>query len=132
VKDLTGRFDSQSILLPCLSLQHAARLCNGIYAGIENSLSDLHSQQGKQLIPMLRKYGGTEICWQSRCSIGPEASGCKAHDGYGLALLHDPRQPDQIILEVPQRGYCRGDRVFRPAKVIVNDLNHSPGARHAG
>lgn len=30
-----------------------------------------------------------------------------------------------------RRGYCRNDKVFRPAKVIVNDLRHSPGAGHA-
>jgi hypothetical protein len=30
-----------------------------------------------------------------------------------------------------QHGYCHGDKVFRPAKVIVNDLSYSPGVRHA-
>ena len=25
----------------------------------------------------------------------------------------------------------RGGKMFRPAKVIVNDLSHSPGANHA-
>ena len=48
-----------------------------------------------------------------------------------ISVRHDPCQPDQIILEVPQRGYCHGDKVFRPAKVIVNDLSHIPGVRHA-
>jgi molecular chaperone GrpE (heat shock protein) len=43
----------------------------------------------------------------------------------------DPYQPDQIVLEVTQRGYCRSDKVFRPAKVVVNDLSHSPGVSHA-
>ena len=54
------------------------------------------------------------------------------HRHEAVSVRHDPRQPDQIVLEVTQRGYCRGDKVFRPAKVIVNDLSHSPGARHAG
>jgi len=54
------------------------------------------------------------------------------HRHEAVALRHDRRQPDQIVLEVTQRGYCRGDHVFRPAKVIVNDLSHSPGAHHAG
>ena len=49
-----------------------------------------------------------------------------------ISVRHDPSQPDQIVLEVIQRGYCRGDKVFRPAKVIVNDLSQPPGACHAG
>jgi len=48
-----------------------------------------------------------------------------------VSVRHDPGQPDRIILEVTQRGYCRGDTVFRPAKVVVNDLSYSPGVRHA-
>jgi molecular chaperone GrpE len=49
-----------------------------------------------------------------------------------VSVRHDPYQPDQIILEVIQRGYYyRGDKVFRPAKVIVNDLSYFPGVRHA-
>ena len=54
------------------------------------------------------------------------------HRHEAVSVRHEPSQPDQIVLEVTQRGYCRGDKVFRPAKVIVNDLSHSPGARHAG
>ena len=54
------------------------------------------------------------------------------HRHEAVAVRQDPRQPDQTILEVTQRGYDRGDRVFRPAKVIVNDLRPSPGASHAG
>jgi molecular chaperone GrpE len=54
------------------------------------------------------------------------------HRHEAVSVRHDPHQPDQIILEVTQRGYGRGDKVFRPAKVIVNDLSHSPGAHHAG
>lgn len=48
-----------------------------------------------------------------------------------VAMRRDPSRPDRVVLEVTQRGYCRGDAMFRPAKVVVNDLNHSPGARHA-
>ena len=53
------------------------------------------------------------------------------HRHEAVSLRHDRSQPDHIVLEVIQRGYCRGDEVFRPAKVIVNDLGHSPGASHA-
>ena len=34
---------------------------------------------------------------------------------------HDPAQPDHAIIEVLQRGYRRGKKVFRPAKVVVNE-----------
>jgi molecular chaperone GrpE len=47
-----------------------------------------------------------------------------------VSVRNDPCRPDKIILEVVQRGYCRGDTVFRPAKVIVNDLSYFPGGRH--
>jgi len=42
-----------------------------------------------------------------------------------VSVRHDPSQPDQVILETFQRGYRRGDVVFRPAKVVVNDLRRS-------
>jgi molecular chaperone GrpE len=51
------------------------------------------------------------------------------HDA--VSVRHDPSQPDHVVLEVTRRGYCRGDKVFRPAKVIVNDLSYSPGVSHA-
>ena len=49
------------------------------------------------------------------------------HRHEAVALGHDPRQPDDVILKVIQRGYCRGDKVFRPAKVIVNGPGHPLG-----
>jgi len=55
-----------------------------------------------------------------------------SHRHEAVAVRHDPSQPDQIVSEVIQRGYCHGAKVFRPAKVIVNDLSQSPGANHAG
>jgi molecular chaperone GrpE len=54
------------------------------------------------------------------------------HRHEAVCVRHDPSQPDQLVLEVIQRGYCHGDKVIRPAKVIVNNLNHSPGSNHAG
>ena len=53
------------------------------------------------------------------------------HRHEAVSVRHDPYQPDQIILEVTQRGYCHNDKVFRPAKVIVNDLSYFPGVRDA-
>jgi molecular chaperone GrpE len=42
-----------------------------------------------------------------------------------VSVRHDPYQPDHLILETFQRGYRRGNEVFRPAKVVVNVLGHS-------
>ena len=53
------------------------------------------------------------------------------HRHEAVSLGHDPTQPEDVILKVIQRGYCRGDKVFRPAKVIVNDPGHSPGGGRA-
>jgi molecular chaperone GrpE (heat shock protein) len=39
-------------------------------------------------------------------------------------------KPDHAILEVFQRGYQRGEKVVRPAKVVVNDLKPSKQGRH--
>ena len=46
-------------------------------------------------------------------------------------VQQDPSPPDRIVLGVTQRGYCCGDRVFQPAKVIVNDLGRYSGERYA-
>ena len=43
------------------------------------------------------------------------------HYHEAIATLHDPSQPDQVILETSQRGYRRDNEVLRPAKVVVND-----------
>jgi molecular chaperone GrpE len=45
------------------------------------------------------------------------------HRQEAVALRHDSNQPDHTVVEVIQRGYRRGDELFRPAKVIVNDLS---------
>ncbi len=54
------------------------------------------------------------------------------HFQEAIATRRDPNQPDHIVLETFQRGYRRGDQVFRPAKVVVNDLGkEEPAARQA-
>jgi molecular chaperone GrpE len=53
------------------------------------------------------------------------------HRHEAVAVGQDPSQSDHLVLKVIQRGYCRGDKVFRPAKVIVNDLGHSSGGDRA-
>ena len=51
-----------------------------------------------------------------------------AHRHEAAFLRHDRSKPDHSVLEVIQRGYCRGEQVFRPAKVIVNDWSRSADA----
>lgn len=46
------------------------------------------------------------------------------HRHEAIRVGHEPSQPDQVVLETYQRGYRCGDQVFRPAKVVVNDLSH--------
>lgn len=52
------------------------------------------------------------------------------HQHEAISQRHDPTQPDHAILEVAQRGYRRGAKVFRPAKVVVNDLTPSKQNHH--
>jgi len=52
------------------------------------------------------------------------------HQHEALAPGHDPAKPDHAILELIQRGYRRGTKVVRPAKVVVNDLTEPKPARH--
>jgi len=101
---------------------------------LERALASVHSisseslHQGvtmtlQQLNQLLHRHGieAVDVVGQS---FDP-------HLHEAVSVRHDPRLPDQTILEVVQRGYCRGDKVFRPAKVIVNDLSRSPGPRHS-
>jgi molecular chaperone GrpE len=52
------------------------------------------------------------------------------HQHEALSQGHDPAQPDHAILEVVQRGYRKGTKIVRPAKVVVNDLTAAKPARH--
>jgi molecular chaperone GrpE len=40
-----------------------------------------------------------------------------------IGSRRDPSKPDHTVLETAQPGFRRGKEIFRPAKVIVNDLN---------
>jgi molecular chaperone GrpE len=65
--------------------------------------------------------------------IEPEESVGQTFDPHrheAVSQRHDSTHPAQAIIEVLQRGYRRGEKVFRPAKVVVNDLTHSKHARH--
>jgi len=50
------------------------------------------------------------------------------HFQEAIGVRSEPLQPDQIVLEVWQRGWVHGQELFRPAKVVVNQLNRSEAA----
>jgi molecular chaperone GrpE len=86
-----------------------------LHQGVEMTL--------QQLRLLLRQHG-----------IEPEESVGQPFDPHrheALSQRHDAAHPAHSIIEVLQRGYRRGDKVFRPAKVVVNDLTHSKHASHA-
>ena len=96
--------------------------------GSDASTSPEQLRQGvqmtlQQLTQLLRRHG-----------IEPEESLGRPFDPHyheAVTVRHDPSQPDHIILETFQRGYRRGNEVFRPAKVVVNDLSHAESIRSA-
>ena len=78
----------------------------------------------QQLNQLLRHHG-----------LEPEESLGQSFDPLrheAVGLRHVPSQPDRAVLEVFQRGYRRGEEVFRPAKVVVNDLSRAEATRYAG
>jgi molecular chaperone GrpE len=85
-----------------------------LHKGVEMTL--------QQLRLLLRQHG-----------IEPEESVGRPFDPHrheAVSQRYDPAHPNHTILEVLQRGYRRGEKVFRPAKVVVNDLTHSKQTRH--
>jgi molecular chaperone GrpE len=60
-------------------------------------------------------------------ATGEVAQPFDPHQHEALALRNNPNEPDQTILEVVERGYRRGPKLLRPAKVIVNDHDYLPG-----
>ena len=84
------------------------------HQGVEMTLQQLHL--------LLRQHG-----IEAEESVG-QAFDPRRHEA--VSQRHDPRQADHAILEAFQRGYRRGDKIFRPAKVVVNDLAHSKHAHH--
>lgn len=85
-------------------------------------------------------YQGVEMTFQQLRQLlrqhGIEAEECvgqvfdpRRHEA--VSMQHDPAQPDHAILDVFQCGYRQGDKIFRPAKVVVNRLTQSRGTQHA-
>ncbi len=76
----------------------------------------------KQLKQLLRQHGV-----ESEEILGKMFD---PHQHEALSQGYDSAQPDHAILEVVQRGYRKGTKIVRPAKVIVNDLSPSQPVRH--
>ena len=76
----------------------------------------------KQLQQLLRQHGV-----ESEELLGKPFD---PHRHEALAQGRDLAQPDHAILEVVQRGYRRGPKVLRPAKVVVNDLTAANHHHH--
>ena len=92
----------------------ASRDAAQFHQGVEMTL--------KQLQQLLRQHG-----------VESEEIAGKPFDPHrqeALSQGHDPAQPDHSILEVVQRGYRKGAKVVRPAKVIVNDLTTFKQGHH--
>ncbi|MES2573265.1 MAG: nucleotide exchange factor GrpE [Verrucomicrobiota bacterium] len=81
--------------------------CGQVRQGVDMTL--------QQLRQLLRSHG-----------IEPEETVGKPFDPHrheAIATGHDPSKPDHSVLETSLAGYRRGEDVFRPAKVVVNDLS---------
>lgn len=64
-------------------------------------------------ITILRRHG-----FEPREDLGQPFNG-QFHDA--IAVGSNPNLPPMTVIEVWQRGWMRGDSLFRPAKVLVND-----------
>jgi len=108
-------------LLPILDNLERALAC-------EQSTSSASLRQGVemtlQLLGRLLQSHGIEAVEDLGKPFDP-------HRHEAVSVRDDSRLPEQSIVEVVQRGYRRGEKVFRPAKVIVNDAGHSSGADRA-
>ena len=108
-------------LLPILDNLERALAC-------EQSTSSAPLRQGVemtlQLLGRLLQSHGIEAVEDLGKPFDP-------HRHEAVSVRHDSRLPEQNVIEVVQRGYIRGEKVFRPAMVIVNDSGHSPEADRA-
>ena len=64
-------------------------------------------------IGVLKRHG-----FHPREDLGSPFDG-RFHDA--IAIGKNPEFPPMTVIEVWQRGWMRGDALFRPAKVLVND-----------
>ena len=67
-----------------------------------------------QVLELLKKHA-----FEPREDRGAPFDG-KYH--HAVAMCCEPNQPHHSIIEVWERGWMRGGELFRPAKVLVNNL----------
>jgi len=100
---------------------------------LERALGDgsaqslLHLREGveltlRQLTGVLNQHGFT-----SRNDLG-QPFDPQFHEAVGVRT--EPMHADDAILEIWQRVWLRGKELFRPAKVVVNDLKRDHPAGH--
>ena len=70
----------------------------------------------KQLLETLKRHG-----FEAREDFGQPFDG-RFHDAIAVGCKRE--MPDEAVIEVWERGWMRGDEMFRPAKVLVNKLQH--------
>lgn len=68
----------------------------------------------QQILDVLKRHG-----FEPREDSGRRFD-ARFHDG--IAVGCKPHMPDLSIIEVWERGWMRGNELFRPAKVLVNNL----------
>lgn len=122
VRDLLPGVDNLERAL----MNNPAQLADRLGEGVQMTL--------RQLIQVLNQHG-----FASRDDLG-QPFDPQYHEA--VSVRSEPKQPDHAILEVWQRGWLQGKALFRPAKVVVNDLkcsnqtgqyqniHHEKGANH--
>ena len=81
-----------------------------IQGGVKLTLELLHAA--------LKRHG-----FEPREDLGQPFDG-RYHDA--IAVGKDVKYPPMTVIEVWQRGWMRGEALFRPAKVLVNDAASEP------
>lgn len=76
----------------------------------------------QQLTQVLNRHGFT-----SRHDLGRPFDP-QFHEA--VRVGYEPMCADHIVLEVWRRGWLRGNELFRPAKVVVNDLKRSSASEN--
>lgn len=109
-------------LLPVLDNLELALACDRSAAS--DSLHSGVEMTRNRLVGVLRAHGVAAVD-----DVGRPFD-ARRHEA--VAVRREPARPDRDVLAVVQRGYVLGERVFRPAKVIVNDLDPLSEAGHAG
>lgn len=104
-------------LLPLLDHLERALAC-------ERTVSDVPLRTGVELA--LRQVGQL-LLRHGIETLGEAGQPFDPHRHEAIAALHKPALPDGVVLEVMQRGYCCGEKVLRPARVVVNDWNEASG-----